>query len=81
MSQTELSRRTRNRSKKHHGISTTPPHPLAWAITGNHVYPINDLRKHTLRDCWCRPVDDEGVMVHSSLDGRELYENGERKPS
>jgi hypothetical protein len=59
----------------------TAPHPLAWAITGNHVYPINDLRKHSLRDCWCRPSDDEGVTVHKSLDGREFYERGERKPS
>jgi len=63
------------------GMSTTPPHPLAWAITGNQVYPINDLRKHSLRDCWCRPIDDEGVTVHNSLDGREVYERGERKLS
>ncbi len=71
----------RNRSRKIHGISTTPPHPLAWAITGNQVYPINDLRQHSLRDCWCRPIDDEGVSVHNSLDGREIYERGERKLS
>lgn len=70
-----------NLSRKIPGISTTPPHPLAWAITGSHVYPINDLRKHSLGDCWCRPVDDEGVLVHKSLDGREAYEAGDRKPS
>jgi hypothetical protein len=62
-------------------VYRTPPHPLAWGITGNHVYPINDLRKHSLRDCWCRPVDDDGVIVHNSLDGREQYQTGERKLS
>ncbi|MGP0076188.1 MAG: hypothetical protein ACLPWF_30065 [Bryobacteraceae bacterium] len=72
---------TLQKSMKNHGMSATPPHPLAWAITGNHVYPINDLRKHSLRDCWCRPFDDEGVTVHNSLDGREQYERGERKLS
>ena len=71
----------RSRSRKNHGTSITPPHPLAWAITGNHVYPINDLREHSLRDCWCRPIDDEGVTVHNSLDRREFFERGDRNPS
>jgi hypothetical protein len=71
----------RSRSKKYSGISVTPPHPLAWAITRNHVYPINDLRRHSLRECWCRPFDDEGLTIHTSLDGRELYETGERSVS
>lgn len=47
-----------------------------------HVYPLNDLREHEMiRECWCRPdVDeDDGVCVHNALDGREAYENGERK--
>jgi len=81
MPQKDIARTARRGSKRHHGVSTTPPHPLAWAITGNHVYPINDLRQHTLVNCWCRPVDDEGVLRHNSLDQRELYETGERKPS
>lgn len=47
-----------------------------------HVYPLNDLREHEMsKECWCRPdVDeDDGVCVHNALDGREAYENGERK--
>ena len=67
--------------KKYPGITTTPQHALAWGVTGRHVYPFNDLREHCLGDCWCRPVDDEGLIVHNSLDGRELYEDGSRKPS
>jgi hypothetical protein len=31
--------------------------------------------------CWCRPEDDDGVIVHNSMDGREKYETGERKAS
>lgn len=51
-----------------------------------HVYPVDDLRAHDTsgRDCWCRPrVEDEGghqIVVHNSMDGRERYETGERKP-
>lgn len=52
-----------------------------------HVYPINDLRVHETegKDCWCCPkIDDEGeeiIVVHNSLDQREVFERGERKPS
>lgn len=48
-----------------------------------HVYPLNDLREHDMSPaCWCRPElmeDDEGgdVLVHNSLDRRELYATGE----
>lgn len=46
-----------------------------------HVLPIGDLRPHDeTAGCWCRPIDDEGVIVHNSLDMREQFENG-RKPS
>lgn len=59
--------------------------PRTWAYvltrTEAHVYPMNDLRRHSIRDCWCLPVDDDGVIVHHSLDGREQYERGERKLS
>lgn len=51
-----------------------------------HVVPMNDLRDHEpSANCWCRPTlrDDEetdgDVYIHHSLDGRELYETGERK--
>lgn len=53
----------------------------AWAIFQNHVIPVNDLREHCLTDCWCRPGDDEGIVVHNSMDGRERFERGERKVS
>lgn len=46
-----------------------------------HVYPIDDLRDHVIeKDCWCRPEDVEGTIVHNSMDGREDYETGKRKP-
>lgn len=49
-----------------------------------HVIPLNDLREHDpSEDCWCKPtLDDDGddyVFLHHALDGRELYETGERK--
>ncbi len=56
-------------------------HKMAWKVDGNHVVPVDDLREHSVTRCWCRPVDDDGVVVHNSLDGRELYERGDRKPS
>jgi hypothetical protein len=50
-----------------------------------HVYPENDLREHETNDhtsCWCKPtMDEDGVIVHNSMDGREAFETGERKPS
>jgi len=50
-----------------------------------HVYPLNDLREHKTEDhvsCWCKPyMDEEGVIVHNSMDGREAFESGLRKPS
>lgn len=44
-----------------------------------HVLPIEDLREHEeTRDCWCGPrLEQEGetmIVVHNSLDGRELIE-------
>jgi hypothetical protein len=52
-------------------------------MTTVHVLPVNDLREHvegTL--CWCRPrVEEEDggtVVIHNSMDGRELIERGER---
>ncbi len=71
--------RDRPKQRKARGAKT--PNPPPWRVTGNHVYPFNDLREHSLTDCWCRPTDDDGVVVHNSLDGREFYERGERRPS
>lgn len=45
----------------------------------------DDLREHTLSlDCWCRPAidtEESRVVIHHSMDRREEYERGERKPS
>ncbi len=53
-----------------------------------HVVPQNDLREHNCSriECWCKPMlidEAEGgyVVVHNSMDGREHFETGERKPS
>jgi hypothetical protein len=48
-----------------------------------HVLPANDMREHqpTIH-CWCRPdVTEVGSIVHASMDEREKFETGERKPS
>lgn len=51
-------------------------------MTVIHVLPINDLCEHEETEtCWCKPRYDEGVIVHNSMDGREHFETGERKPS
>jgi hypothetical protein len=54
---------------------------MPWRVVGTQVIPNNDLREHSLKNCWCRPEDDDGVTIHHSLDQRELYEYGERKLS
>ncbi len=50
-----------------------------------HIVPMHDLRDHIDSiECWCRPVVDEEeprVVVHNSMDRREAFETGERKPS
>jgi hypothetical protein len=55
-----------------------------WALIDDnlvHVFPVNDLREHELTlKCWCHPVLDE-IVTHNSMDRREEYERGERKPS
>lgn len=47
------------------------------------VYPLNDLREHDADSpaCWCHPLFDDGILIHNSMDLREEYERGERKPS
>lgn len=44
-----------------------------------HILPINDLKPHkeTGVDCWCRPIIDDNIVIHNSMDRRELYERGE----
>lgn len=45
----------------------------------SHVYPVDDLKEHVLvgTNCWCRPEIDEceNLVIHNSLDRREVYEN------
>ena len=46
-----------------------------------HVYPTNDLREHVTvgLECWCKPrVDEDDVIVHNALDGREQWETGRK---
>lgn len=54
-------------------------------INYHHVYPIDDLKEHVLHGskCWCKPkVDlDLDIITHNSMDERESFETGERKPS
>ena len=41
--------------------------------------PRDDMRPHQIGpQCWCHPTDDEGVLVHHSLDRREDYEKGRK---
>jgi hypothetical protein len=44
-----------------------------------HVSPVDDLRPHVVDGpCWCSPTDDEGVIVHNSMDRREEFERGRK---
>ncbi len=49
-----------------------------------HIYPLNDLKDHLIEDgdkCWCNPEKDGDLIVHHSMDGREDYETGKRRPN
>lgn len=50
-----------------------------------HVVPVADDCEHIISlDCWCQPYvdkEEESVIIHNSLDGREDFEIGIRKPS
>lgn len=45
----------------------------------SHSYPLDDLREHDVDgdNCWCRPTLNGIVLVHNSLDGREIRERAE----
>lgn len=69
-------------------MSTEPQH--GWFVVpeddGVHVTPVADMRAHAPhKGCWCDPriEDTEGadVVVHNSVDERELFETGKRLPS
>ncbi len=44
----------------------------------SHVMPMDDLREHLLTECWCKPFEDDGVIVHNSMDQREQFERGRK---
>lgn len=47
-----------------------------------HVLPRGDIRDHYLQpSCPCHPMEEDGVIVHNSFDGREAFETGERSLS
>lgn len=53
-----------------------------WLVDFPHVIPLNDLREHEPSEaCWCRPLYDEGVVIHHAADEREEYETGRRRAS
>jgi hypothetical protein len=45
---------------------------MAWKVVGNRDYPVNDLREHSVAECWCDPFDDEGLVVHNAVSGFSL---------
>jgi hypothetical protein len=73
--------RLRSHSNREKAMSKKNAQNMPWRVVGTHVIPNNDFREHSLTDCWCRPEDDDGVIIHHSFDRRELYEYGERKLS
>lgn len=41
-----------------------------------HVLPVNDLRDHEeTAECWCNPRIAEHLVIHNSLDRREIFED------
>jgi hypothetical protein len=53
---------------------------MRWYVVANKkgrrcIVPGDDLREHTTDDvCWCKPREDDGVIIHNSMDQREIYE-------
>ena len=48
-------------------------------MKSGHVMPVDDLFEHTESvECWCKPTNDDGVIIHHSRDGRELFETDYR---
>lgn len=50
-----------------------------------HIIPVEDMRQHDGNSkCWCNPLIEfelyGTIVTHNSLDERELYETGQRKP-
>ena len=62
----------------------TKHHGHAWLLLYNplEIIPLDDIIGHILGEtCKCGPeYIEDGILVHKAVDGREAYENGERKP-
>ncbi len=55
---------------------------MAICDNGLHVLPLGDTKDHMDEDCPCGAARGEfGVWYHNSFDGREAFEEGERKMS
>ena len=57
---------------------------MTWTLTEDlNVMPNEDFREHEASiNCWCHPIPDAEqptVIVHNSMDQRELYERGDLK--
>lgn len=53
-----------------------------WAIYHSsniiNIIPLNDLKPHDMKDCWCKPDEDGAIRIHNSMDERESYESGRK---
>lgn len=70
------------------GENMKTEYPQGWFLKEDnngrvHVVPANDMREHEPSSkCWCSPeITEFGSIVHASMDEREKFETGERKPS
>lgn len=43
---------------------------------GIHVFPVGhpEPLHHVSADCWCHPLDSNGIYIHHAKDGRERWE-------
>jgi hypothetical protein len=51
---------------------------VIWDGKYEHVMPVGDIKPHSCVSCWCRPLLEDWVMIHSSMDKREHYESSVR---
>jgi len=61
-----------------------------WTVTdcgklGLHMFPLGDTRDHLDKNCPCGAAQSDpeipDMWIHNSFDGREAFEEGERKVS
>ncbi len=80
--QRALARMQRESAHPHHWVALVDASCQPERI---HVIPAGDLREHVgALHCWCHPTQVEdmpAVWEHTSMDGREAFESGERRLS